>query len=114
MTGSFDYIVLGAGSAGSALANRLSALADNRVLLLEAGGNDNHIWLKIPLGVGKVMADPRYSWNLSTQPEPHMNGRSIVWHHGRVVGGSSSINGMLVVRGEPGRYDEWAREGRPG
>ena len=114
MADTFDYIVLGAGSAGATLANRLSALPDNRVLLLEAGGNDNHIWLKIPLGVGKVMGDDRYSWNLSTQPEPHLNNRNIVWHHGRVVGGSSSINGMLVVRGEPKRYDEWAREGGPG
>ena len=108
MTDTFDYIVLGAGSAGCVLANRLSARPEHRVLILEAGGMDHNIWLKIPIGVGKVMSDDRYSWNLSTQPEPGLNGRSILWNHGRVIGGSSSINGMFFVRGEPDQYDAWA------
>ena len=114
MTNHYDYIVLGAGSAGCVLANRLSARSDCRVLVLEAGGADRNFWLKVPIGVGKVFSDDRFSWNLSTQPEPGLNGRSIVWHHGRVMGGSSSINGMLVVRGEPKRYDEWSACGSSG
>jgi choline dehydrogenase len=114
MPRTFDYIVLGAGSAGCALVNRLGANPGKRVLLLEAGGHDRNPWLHIPLGVGQVFSSDRYSWNLETAPEPNMNDRRIVWHHGRVIGGSSSINGMLVVRGEPARYDEWGRSGSPG
>lgn len=108
MAESFDYIILGSGSAGATLANRLSAVPENRVLVLEAGGKDRSLWSQIPLGVGMVMSDENYSWNLSTEPEPHLNDRQIVWHHGKVIGGSSTINGMLVVRGEPHRYNQWA------
>ncbi|MBT6274851.1 MAG: hypothetical protein HOI95_12020 [Chromatiales bacterium] len=114
MTETFDYIVLGAGSAGCVLANRLSERREHRVLILEAGGMDHHIWLKIPIGVGKVMSDDRYSWNLKTAPEAGLNGRSVLWNHGRVIGGSSSINGMFFVRGEPAQYDAWSQQGSPG
>ena len=114
MADTFDYIVLGAGSGGATVANRLSANPDHRVLVVEAGGRDSNIWLQIPIGVGKVMSNPRYAWQLPTTPEPHLNGRSIVWHHGKVIGGSSSINGMFMVRGEPKRYDEWASQASPG
>jgi len=114
MAGTYDYIVPGAGSAGCALDGRPGAVRENRILVVEAGGKDSTPWLHVPLGVGKVFSSDRFSRNLDTAPEPHMNGRRITWHHGKVIGGSSSINGMLVVRGEPARYDEWGGAGAPG
>lgn len=111
MDETYDYIVVGAGSAGCAVANRLSERPDIRVLLVEAGGKPNSYWFKVPLGIGKLMID-RAIWRYWSEPE--LGGRSIEWPHGRGLGGSSSVNGMLYVRGEPRRHDEWRDAGCPG
>ena len=113
-TRTYDYIVVGAGSAGCALASQLSERPDLRILLIEAGGRDRHHWVRIPLGIGKILADERFVWKYETEDEPHLDGRKLYWPHGRLLGGSSSVNGMLFVRGEPGRYDEWSDAGCPG
>jgi choline dehydrogenase len=112
MSADFDYVIVGAGSAGCVLANRLSQDERTRVLLLEAGGRDDRLWLKVPLGVGKILNDPRYVWKYHTGPE--LKGARVYWPHGRVLGGSSSVNAMLHVRGEPARYDKWREEAGTG
>ena len=101
----FDYIVAGAGSAGCALANRLSADAGNRVLLLEAGGRDTYPWIHIPVGYFKTMLNPKTDWCYQTEPDPGLNGRSIPWPRGKVLGGSSSINGLCLLYTSPSPRD---------
>jgi choline dehydrogenase len=110
----YDYVIVGAGSAGCVLANRLSASGRHRVLLLEAGPPDRSIWIHIPIGYGKTMFHPVYNWGFSTEPDPGMNGRRIYWPRGRGLGGSSSINGLIFIRGQPQDYDRWAALGNPG
>ena len=110
----FDYIIVGAGSAGCVLANRLSASGRHRVLLLEAGGKDRNIWIHIPLGYGKLFTDPRVNWLYATEPEPELNGRSVIQPRGKVLGGSSSINGLLYIRGQAEDFDHWRQLGNAG
>ena len=109
-----DYVVVGAGSAGSVLADRLSSDGSTRVVVLEAGPPDRSVWLRIPLGIAKVVTDPAYTWEAETEAEAGLNGGRVKWQSGRVVGGSSSINGMIHVRGHPSKYDEWRDDGCPG
>ena len=110
----FDYIVIGAGSAGCVMAARLSEQADVSVLLLEAGGTDSHPTLKMPVAFLKAVVNPAFNWGYTTEPEPHLNGRRLWLPRGRVLGGSSSINGMFYMRGHPSDYDEWEQRGASG
>jgi choline dehydrogenase len=107
--GTFDYIVVGGGTAGCVLANRLSQDPEVSVLLLEAGGKDNWIWIHIPVGYLFCIGNPRTDWCFRTEPEPGLNGRSIQYARGRVLGGCSSINAMIYMRGQARDYDRWAR-----
>ena len=109
-----DYIIVGAGSAGCVLANRLSANGRHSVLLLEAGPRDTYPWIHIPIGYAKTMFNPRVNWCFHTEPEPEMNGRTIYWPRGKTLGGSSSINGLISVRGQREDYDRWAALGNDG
>lgn len=110
----FDYVIVGAGSAGCVLANRLSADPRNRVALLEAGGRDWSPWIHVPVGYFKTMHNPSYDWCYRTEPDPGLNGRSLEWPRGKVLGGSSSLNGLLYVRGQPKDYDRWRQMGNSG
>ena len=113
-TTTYDYIIVGAGSAGSTLATRLSDDGRHTVLLLEAGGPANNINLKIPLMVAKILNDERYTWQYQTEPQGHLNNKPQRWVRGRVIGGSGSINGNLFVRGDPKEYDDWRDQGCKG
>ncbi len=110
----YDYIIVGAGAAGCVLANRLSADRSTRVLLLEAGGSDRSPWIQVPIGYGRTFNDPRYNWMYEAQPDPGLNNRAAFWPRGKVLGGSSSINAMVYVRGQPGDFNDWAAAGNPG
>lgn len=110
----FDYIVIGAGSAGCVLAARLSENPALRVLLLEAGPPDRSVWIHLPIGYGKTMWSDTYNWRFHTDPDPNMNGRQIYWPRGKTLGGSSSINGLIYIRGQREDYDRWAALGNAG
>src|ERR1700726_2950135 len=110
----FDYIIVGAGSAGCVLANRLSADGKTSVLLLEAGPKDSNIWIYVPLGYGKLFKAKKVNWMYQTEPEPGLDGRTIFQPRGKVLGGSSSINGLLYVRGQHEDYDRWRQHGNGG
>jgi len=112
--GEFDYIIVGAGSAGCVLANRLSADPSKRVLVLEAGGRDNWIWFHIPVGYLFAIGNPRADWLFKTEAEAGLNGRSLNYPRGKVVGGSSAINGMIYMLGQSADYDNWRQLGLPG
>jgi choline dehydrogenase len=110
----WDYVIVGAGSAGCVLANRLSADGRHSVLLLEAGPRDRYPWIHIPIGYAKTMFHPVYNWCFKTEPQPQMNGRQVYWPSGKTLGGSSAINGLIYIRGHRDDYDGWARQGNPG
>jgi choline dehydrogenase len=114
VSGDYDYVIAGAGSAGCLLANRLSADPDKRVLLLEAGGRDNWIWFHIPVGYLFAIGNPRSDWCFKTEPEAGLNGRSLNYPRGKVIGGSSAINAMIYMRGQAADYDHWRQLGLSG
>ncbi len=109
-----DYIIVGAGSAGCVLANRLSANGKHLVHLLEAGGSDNRFWIQVPIGYGRTFFDERVNWKYQTNPDEGLNGRSSYWPRGKVLGGSSSINAMVYIRGQRRDFDDWAARDNPG
>ena len=110
----FDYIIIGAGSAGCVLANRLSSIETNKILLLEAGGKDTYPWIHIPVGYYKTMHNPNTDWCFKTEPDKTMNNRSINYPRGKTLGGSSSINGLLYIRGQEQDYNTWRQLGNVG
>jgi choline dehydrogenase-like flavoprotein len=110
----FDFVIVGAGSAGCVLANRLSADGKHSVMLLEAGPKDTNLWIHVPLGYGKLFKEKSVNWMYQTEPEPGLNGRRVFQPRGKVLGGSSSINGLLYVRGQHEDYDRWRQRGIAG
>ena len=112
--GTYDYVIVGAGTAGCVLANRLSADRDVNVLLIEAGGKDNYFWIRVPVGYLYTIGNPRTDWCYKTEAEEGLNGRSIGYARGKVLGGCSSINAMIHMRGQRGDYDHWAELGNRG
>src|ERR1700751_914332 len=112
--GSFTYVIVGAGSAGCVLANRLSADPKNSVALIEAGGSGNHLWVHIPVGYLYCMGNPKMDWRFKTEPEPGLNGRALNYPRGRLLGGCSAINGMIYMRGQAADYDHWRQLGLNG
>ena len=110
----FDTVIIGAGTAGCALANRLTEDGARKVLLLEAGPPDSNPWIHIPIGYGKTMHHPVLNWGFWTEPDPNMNGRRIYWPRGRTLGGSSAVNGMIQIRGQPEDFDAWQAAGAAG
>src|SRR5258706_6560629 len=110
----FDYVIVGAGSAGCVLADRLSADGSRRVLVLEYGGSDRSIFIQMPSALSIPMNMPKYNWFYHTEPEPHLDGRRMHTPRGKVLGGSSSINGLVYVRGNPQDFERWAEEGAAG
>jgi choline dehydrogenase len=111
---SFDYVVVGAGTAGCVVASRLSEDSRARVLLLEAGGTDRRIWIQLPIGYGRTLFDEKINWMYDTEAEPGLAGRRLFWPRGRVIGGSGSINAMVYVRGQKQDFDDWREIGNPG
>jgi choline dehydrogenase len=111
---SFDYVIVGAGTAGCVVASRLSEDPGSTVLLLEAGGSDRTPWIQIPIGYGRTFFDPKINWMYETEPDPGLNGRTSYWPRGRVIGGSGSINAMVYIRGQPEDFDHWRDLGNPG
>ena len=110
----YDYVIVGAGSAGCVLANRLTEAGRHRVLLLEAGGSDRSPWIQVPIGYGRTFAHPRYNWMYEAEPDPTLANRRAYWPRGKVLGGSSAINAMVYVRGQPADFDDWRAAGNPG
>ena len=110
----YDFIVTGAGSAGCVLAARLSENGRHKVLLLEAGGRDNHFWIHVPMGYAKTFVDPRVNWMFESEPEKELNNRTMYQPRGKVLGGTSSINGMIYMRGNSADYDRWRQMGNEG
>ena len=111
MTQTYDYIIVGAGSAGCVLANQLSEDPNNSVLLIEAGGSDKRMWIEMPLGYAFTFTDKRVNWKFTASPDAGLNGRMAYWPRGRVLGGSSSINAMAYYRGLPHDFDDWVAAG---
>src|SRR5271167_104179 len=109
-----DYVIVGAGSAGCVLAARLSEDPSTSVTLLEAGGEDRNMWIHIPLGYGRTITDQRVNWCYETEPDPNVNNRKIFWPRGKVLGGSSSINGLVYIRGQAEDFDHWRQLGNTG
>ncbi len=109
-----DYIIVGGGTAGCVVANRLSANSRNQVLLLEAGGSDRRFWIRVPIGYGRTFNDPAVNWMYETEPDPALGGVRNFWPRGKVLGGSGSINAMVYARGQPGDFDDWRAQGNEG